>query len=47
MIKRAKRYLNDKGIEAKDIIQAAFALGLITAVAIIMIYGLIGSLLGT
>ena len=46
MIKRVKDYMHKKGIEPKDIIQAVLSLGLITAVTIIMICGLVGSLTG-
>ena len=44
MVGKLKNYLNRKGLAPKDVIQAFLALGLITAVSAIMLYGLVASL---
>jgi hypothetical protein len=44
MIGKLKNYLNRKGITPKDLIQAFLALGLMTAVSALMVYGLVASL---
>jgi|1_EtaG_2_1085319.scaffolds.fasta_scaffold00852_37 hypothetical protein len=46
MTDRVKAYLDRKGLTAKEVIQAVAALGLITGVTLVMLYGVIAALLG-